>query len=282
MSLLTKLPALFVAHGGGPLPVLGDPGHAGLTRALKQLPAQINVSRPAAILVISAHWEEPVATVTTHPNPPMIYDYYGFPPESYALTYPAPGHPVLAQRVASLLTAAGIACKTDSKRGFDHGTYIPLMLAYPKADIPTIQLSLVSSLDPGTHVAIGEALAPLREENVLIVASGMTFHNMGVLMQGMRGKGPVDAKSKEFDDYLHAAVTASSGEKRKEMLLKWAKGPHAKYAHPREEHLIPLLVAAGASKGEPGRVLFSEPLFAAQVSSFVFGGEDVHTANDEL
>ena len=231
----------------------------------------------------SACLQESIPTVTSGKNPPLIYDYYGFPPESYSLKYPAPGNPALAGRVASLLRGAGFECQEDSKRGFDHGTFVPLLLSYPEADIPVVQLSLMSSLDPGAHIKMGEALAPLRDEGVLIYASGLSFHNMKVFMSqmGKFGGGKADPKSVEFDNYLKKAATGVempkgeptlSWEEREELLKKWKNAPQARYAHPREEHLIPLMVAFGAAKDETATVLYNETLLGAQVSSFAFGG----------
>lgn len=151
------------------------------------------------------------------------------------------------------------------------------MLSYPEADIPVVQLSLMSSLDPAAHIKMGEALAPLRDEGVLLYASGLSFHNMGVFMNNMGrfGGGKADPKSVEFDNYLKKAVTGEDGalpwEERREMLKRWKTAPQAKYAHPREEHLIPLMVAFGAAKDEPVNVVYNEPLLGAQVSSFAFG-----------
>lgn len=222
--------------------------------------------------------QESVATVTSGSNPSLIYDYYGFPPESYQLKYPAPGHPALAKQVATLLQKANIQCREDPTRGFDHGVFIPLMLTYPEATIPVVQLSLVNSLDPELHLEIGQALAPLRDEGILVFGSGMSFHNMSVFMKSMgNGKAGVDPKSIEFDNYLKNAVGAGapssilSTEKRRKMLIDWKRGPNALYAHPREEHLLPLLVTFGAAGGDLGTVVLSEPLLGAQVSSFVFG-----------
>lgn len=225
--------------------------------------------------------QESVATVTSGSNPPLIYDYYGFPPESYQLKYPAPGNPALAHKVAKLIQNAGIECREDPQRGFDHGVFIPLMLTYPEADIPVVQLSLLNSLDPELHLKMGQALEPLRDENVLIFASGMSFHNMSVFMKSM-GSGlnqKVDPKSVEFDNYLKIAAgvgaAASSSvpslEERRKMLVNWKRGPSALYAHPREEHLLPLMVAFGAAGGDLGSVILSEGLLGAQVSSFAFG-----------
>ena len=148
---------LFIPHGGGPLPLLGDPGHAALVKFLQQ--AGQNMPRPDAIVVISAHWEQPVATLTSHPAPSIIYDYGGFPEESYAIEYPAPGEPALAQQIAELLQQHHIAHQLDARRGFDHGLFVPLKLMYPAADIPCLQLSLLASLDAAAHIELGRARA---------------------------------------------------------------------------------------------------------------------------
>ena len=179
-----KMPAVFVPHGGGPWPFIKDPfgdreeldALAEYLRSLPSLPKQA----PRALLVISGHWEEPAPTVMTSEHPPMLYDYYGFPPESYQVTWPAPGDPALASRVRELLESAGFRTAADLARGFDHGTFVPLKLAFPKADVPTVQLSLKRGLDPAEHIAMGRALMPLREEGVFIIGSGMTFHNLRV------------------------------------------------------------------------------------------------------
>lgn len=288
MTALLKLPTLYVAHGGGPLPVLGDPGHAGLTAALRRMPGQLGVAQPTAILVVSAHWEERVPTVTSGPNPSLIYDYYGFPPESYSLKYPAPGDPRLAARVAQLLRQAGLEAKEDPDRGWDHGTFIPLLLSHPAADVPVVQLSLVASLNPDTHLAMGRALAPLRDEGVLIYASGLSFHNMSHFMAAMGRGGPAggpppDPRSVAFDDYLNAAAAGDAPpEERWRMLAEWAKAPHARFAHPREEHLLPLMVAFGAAEGEPGQAVQRGALLGAQVSSFAFGAGEAEGGKEEL
>ncbi|MBM3271224.1 MAG: dioxygenase, partial [Candidatus Sericytochromatia bacterium] len=179
---MPRMPAVFLPHGGGPWPFVdigfGSPdeiaGLAGYLRGVQDLPPR----PPEALLVVSAHWEAAVPTVMTAPNPPLYFDYYGFPPESYTLTWPAPGHPAAARRVGDLLSAAGFQTAADDRRGFDHGTFIPLKLTYPEADVPCVQLSLRSGLDPGEHLAIGRALAPLRDEGIFLIGSGMTFHDL--------------------------------------------------------------------------------------------------------
>jgi aromatic ring-opening dioxygenase catalytic subunit (LigB family) len=230
-------------------------------RSVSALPPE----RPSALLVVSGHWEEPVPTVMTSPQPPMFYDYYGFPEESYRLTWPAPGRPRLAARVRTLLGEAGIESAADNDRGFDHGTFVPLKLAYPDADVPAIQLSLTDKLDPTEHIAIGQALAPLRDEGVFIVGSGMTFHNLRAF------RSPAaPAVAETFDTWLRDAVTQPPDE-RDARLAHWDLAPAARLAHPREEHLLPLMVAAGAAGRDRGVVGFSGHAFGLRLSSYHFG-----------
>lgn len=237
------LPTLFIPHGGGPLPLLGDPGHTGLVSFLKAVPQQIQ-PRPKAILLVSAHWEESEPQLTSASKPSLLFDYYGFPPETYKLHYPAPGDPSLAQQAADLLRSAGFNASLNPSRGLDHGAFIPLMLMYPDADIPVVQLSLKSSLDPEEHYRMGAALAPLRAQGVLLLGSGMSFHNMG---QFARQPGSKQERvGQDFQLWLLAAATKSPAE-RQQLLSDWSTAPGARNAHPREEHLLPLMVVAGAA-----------------------------------
>ncbi len=253
-----RLPLVYLPHGGGPWPFVdlgfGDKSEldalATYLRSLHALPTP----RPRAILAISAHWEEREPTVMTSARPPMLYDYYGFPPESYRITWPAPGHPEVAGRVRQLLSQAGIANGEDASRGFDHGTFVPLKLAYPGADVPTLQLSLKQGLDPEEHLAIGRALAPLREEGVFLVGSGMSFHNLRTFGSGQAG--PV---SEAFDRWLRDAATAEPSE-RDRKLARWSSAPSARAAHPREEHLLPLMVVAGAAGADRGTLAYEGAL----------------------
>jgi aromatic ring-opening dioxygenase catalytic subunit (LigB family) len=262
------MPVAFAPHGGGPWPFvdMGMPKSevdelAAYLRALRGLPR----TPPKALLVVSAHWEAPVPTVMTGKSPPILYDYYGFPPESYAITWPAPGHPALAARVQELLGAAGFATATDEKRGFDHGTFIPFKLTYPDADVPTVQLSLKAGLDPQEHLAMGRALAPLRDEGIFILGSGMSFHNM-------RGFG--NARGGEiaetFDQWLRETATLDPTP-RDQRLVQWSQAPAARLAHPREEHLLPLMVIAGAAGDDRGTMAFSGKMLGARISAYHFG-----------
>ena len=185
-------------------------------------------------------------------NPPLLYDYYGFPQEAYALKWPAPGNPVLAARVRELLAGAGFSTAEDAARGYDHGTFVPLKVAFPAADIPAVQLSLIEGLDADEHLKMGHALAPLRDEGVLIVGTGNTFHNLSAFRSAMQGGGQARERAAQFDAWLQTAVSAEPNV-RDEQLRDWARAPFSREAHPREEHLIPLLVVAGAAGADPRR-----------------------------
>ncbi len=265
----SRLPTYFISHGGGPWPwmkaEMGDT-YARLEAALADMPRQVGRT-PKAILMVSAHWEAPVFTVQANPRPPMIYDYGGFPPHTYSVHYDAPGSPALAQRVQQLLEAAGLPSAVDAERGYDHGMFSPMKAIYPEADVPVVQLSLKRGLSPAEHLALGRALAPLRDEDVLIVGSGLSYHNL-------RAFGPqAAAPSKAFDDWLGDTVTGHAGEARSQGLADWAAAPAARIAHPREEHLIPLMVAVGAAEDEAGTRVYHENAFMGglTVSSYRFG-----------
>ncbi len=269
MTTTSRLPTYFISHGGGPWPWMKKEMGATydqLEAALADMPRQIG-RRPDAILMVSAHWEEPAFTVMGHPRPPMIYDYGGFPGHTYSVRYDAPGSPELARRVQALIESAGLPARVDAERGFDHGTFSPMAAIYPKADVPVVQLSLRRGLDPAEHIALGRAIAPLRDENVLIVGSGLSYHPP-------RAFGPQAREvSKAFDDWLDDAVVAATPGQRVERLLQWSTAPAARIAHPREEHLIPLMVAVGAAEGEAGERIYHEDAFMGgiAVSSFRFG-----------
>lgn len=261
------LPTLFIPHGGGPCffmdwtrgPADTWNRMAGWLKGLVDtLP-----EHPKAILLVSGHWEAPVFTVGASPRPELIYDYYGFPEHTYRLRFDAPGSPALAARVRTLLATAGIASAQDATRGYDHGVFVPLKLVTPEADIAVVQLSLKAGLSPQDHLAAGRALAPLRDEGVLIVGSGMSWHNMG-------GFSPAyTARSATFDQWLGQAM--ADPDRRDDAIAHWDQGPHAREAHPREEHLAPLFVAAGAAQGEPGVVVFRDTVMDVVVSAFQFG-----------
>ena len=236
---------LYIPHGAGPMPLLGDEGHREMVDCLQGLAARI--PKPEAILLVSAHWEEPLSAITRAANPPLLYDYYGFPPQSYEIEYPASGHPELAGAVHAALTEGGIESVLSGKRGFDHGMFVPLKIMYPEADVPCVQLSLVKGLDPGRHLAMGEALAGLGYENLLIIGSGFSFHNMSAFFAPETGE--TRKANLEFDRWLNETCSnrEMSGEERRGRLENWEQAPFARYCHPREEHLLPLHVCYGAA-----------------------------------
>jgi aromatic ring-opening dioxygenase catalytic subunit (LigB family) len=262
----TKAQIVYFSHGGGPLPILGDPGHTAMVRFMKALPEQLH--RPEAILVISAHWEEPVATVLNAPQPPLLYDYYGFPEAAYELTYPAPGSPALAEKVVGLLNDQQIATSMNPVRGFDHGMFIPLKMMYPEADIPTTQLSLLRGLDAAAHLELGRALRPLMDENVLIIGSGFSYHNLRAFFN--QSPDAVDTKNNGFQDWLIETCTGDHDQAdRENALLHWEKAPNARYCHPREEHLLPLLVCA-ALAGLPAEKIFDDLIINKRAVAFLW------------
>ncbi len=264
------MPAVYMPHGGGPWPFvdlggLFDPREVeSLAEYLRGLPEQLP-RRPTGMVVVSAHWEAKVPTVMTSPRPPILYDYDGFPPESYRIAWPAPGDPELATRARTLLEGAGLPTAEDGQRGFDHGTFIPLKLAFPDADVPTLQLSLEEGLDPSRHLAIGRALAPRRDEGVLLVGSRMSYHNLRLFS---RPEARADAET--FDAWLKRTAVADPAERDAE-LTRWAAAPAARRAHPREEHLLPLMVMAGAAGTDRGRIPYSDTFGGARISAVHFG-----------
>ncbi|SNS54657.1 Aromatic ring-opening dioxygenase, catalytic subunit, LigB family [Noviherbaspirillum humi] len=232
-------------------------------KVLAQLP-QTLPAKPAAVLIISGHWEEPQFTVCTGARPPMLYDYTGFPAHTYQIRYPAPGAPALASRAMDLIRGAGLSCGEDAHRGFDHGTFIPLGLIFPGADVPVLMVSMQSSYDPLQHVKLGQALAPLRDEGVLIIGSGLSFHNMRAFRHPAAG-----AVSEQFEQYLYSAVADPAH--RIERLVNWAQEPSGRLCHPREDHLVPLFAAAGAAGDSPGERLIIEHAMGVTMASYRFG-----------
>ena len=263
-------PSIFIPHGGGPCFFMDwtrgpadtwDVMKNWLQNFHKDLP-----KKPSAIVIISAHWEEKVIKINSHPQPSLYFDYYGFPPHTYELTYPAPGSPELAKQIEQLLTSADIACALDPEHGYDHGTFVPLKVMFPDADIPVVQVSLQQTLDPALHLQVGRALRTLREQNILILGSGMSFHNMDTLMRGQ----DIGNHSSTFDTWLTAACTAEPNERNKQ-LENWSNAPSATQSHPREEHLLPLMVAAGSAGDDLGKKIFTDNVMGVNVSAFQFG-----------
>jgi aromatic ring-opening dioxygenase catalytic subunit (LigB family) len=265
----TRLPTYFISHGGGPWPWIKDQmpwDMSVLEASLQAMPGEIGVT-PTAVLMVSGHWEAPEFTVQTNPHPPMVYDYGGFPEFTYHITYPAPGSPEVAARIQDLLGAAGIPVRRDPNRGFDHGVFAPLVVAWPNADVPVLQLSLKHGYDPAQHLAAGRALAPLRDEGVLIVGSGLSYHNLR--MFGPAAKQP----SRAFDDWLGTTLLDSDPATRTARLERWETAPSARAAHPAEDHLVPLMVAVGAAEEDAAVRTYYENDFAGSItaSSYRFG-----------
>lgn len=270
MNTTKRFPTLFIPHGGGPCFFMETQPRDlwdKLAAYLKGIAGSLG-AKPQAVLLISGHWEEPVPTLNTAPNPPLLFDYYGFPEHTYKLMYPAPGLPVLANHVRELLAAAGIASGVDDKRGLDHGVFVPFKLVYPDADVPIVQLSLHHSLDASVHLQIGRALAPLRDAGVLIVGSGMSYHNLREMFQdGPRFNEPAE----QFDAWLAEAVAEPDEAERERKLVAWQQAPGALRCHPHPEHLLPLMVAAGAAGGDVGWRAFNDRIRGKAISGFQFG-----------
>ncbi|MFT4048054.1 MAG: class III extradiol ring-cleavage dioxygenase [Solimonas sp.] len=263
-----RLPTLYIPHGGGPCffmdwdpPGTWERMAAFLRGLVATLPAE-----PRAVLLVSGHWLEPAFTAGSNARPALIYDYHGFPEHTYQLRYDAPGEPLLAARVRALIAGAGLPAGIDAQRGYDHGVFIPLKLVLPQADVPVVQLSLLNTLDAAAHLAAGHALEALRDDGVLIVGSGMSFHNMRAY--GDPRFGPV---SDTFDAWLTAAVEAAPAE-RERRLARWDEAPAARLSHPprAEEHLLPLMVAAGAARTGRGRRIFGDRVMETTISAFRF------------
>ena len=235
--------ALFLSHGGGPLPLLGDDSHSEMVSCLKDIAERTR--RPSSIIVVSAHWEARIATVASGERPGLIYDYSGFPEESYKIEYPCPGNPPLSRSIAKQLQQAGIDVTSDNARGFDHGVFVPLKIMYPEADIPCVQLSLVNGLDPLVHIELGRALQDLGDQSLLLIGSGFSFHNMKAFFRPETD----DARSanRTFERWLIDTCSDQniSEDVRSQRLVDWEAAPFARYCHPREEHLLPLHVCYG-------------------------------------
>ena len=236
-----------------------------LELSLARMPEEIG-EVPKAICMISGHWEADSFAVMTSPAPGMFYDYSGFPPESYKIVYPAPGAPQIARRTADLIAAAGLPVILDAERGYDHGTFAPAYVMYPKADVPVYQVSLQRGYDPAVHLALGRALAPLRDEGVLIVGSGLSYHNLRLFGPGAK------VPSAAFDEWL-AATMAKTGKSRTQALLAWETAPHARSCHPQEDHLVPLFAAVGAAEDDLASMVYHDvDVFGGvTASSYKFG-----------
>ncbi len=264
---MTRFPTYFISHGGGPwpwIPAMRSQFH-NLEASLKRMVADLP-ERPKAVLVISGHWEDDSFAVMGAARPPMLYDYHGFPRETYSITYPAPGAPDLARRTAELLQAAGLPSRVDPDRGYDHGIFAPLYIMFPEADVPVYAVSMKHGYSPEEHFALGRALAPLRDEGVMIVGSGLSFHNLRLF--GPAAKVPSEA----FDAWLDTAVHADP-EARTRALIDWEQAPHARVCHVQEDHFVPLFAALGAAENEPATRIYHDTglMGGVTASSYRFG-----------
>ncbi len=261
----TRMPVMFIFHGGGPCFFMDwDPANAwdGLRANLESIPAMLP-EPPKAIVVVTGHWEERGFGITSGRSPGLIYDYGGFPAHTYQLTYPAPGAPEVAARAAELLGRSNVEHHVDSGHGWDHGVFIPLKVIYPDADIPVVAVSVEQSFDPEVHLAAGRALAPLRDEGVLIIGSGASTHNL-------RALGRSDGRIDEWDHWLNDAVDGTA-DQRAASLAAWENAPGGRLSHPREEHLLPLMVVAGAAGDDQVHAMFRSVILGHPFSNFVFG-----------
>jgi aromatic ring-opening dioxygenase catalytic subunit (LigB family) len=259
-----RFPTFYLSHGGGPWPYMQPAARqpfARLEQSLRQLPLQLP-RKPEAILVVSGHWEESEFAIMASAAPPMVYDYAGFPEELYHIRYPAAGAPRLAARVLSLLEQAQLPVRVDAERGFDHGTYAILAVTHPAADVPTFQVSIRADYDPQAHLQLGRALAPLRDEGVLIIGSGSSYHNLRRFFE----PGGLRPDSAQFDAWLRETLTESVPEQRATRLREWLRAPAAREAHPREDHLMPLHVAVGAAETEAGRIVYRQDDFLGKIA----------------
>ncbi len=247
-----RMPTYFISHGGGPWPWMPDwrQRFTNLERSFNEMVAALP-ERPKAILMISGHWEDESFAVMSSANPPMVYDYHGFPPETFQIRYPAPGAPDLARRTADLIRAAGLPVRLDDRQGFDHGCFVPAFVMYPDASVPVFQVSLQRGYDPARHFALGRALAPLRDEGVLIIGSGLSYHNLRLF--GPQAKVPSEA----FDAWL-AGVMAAPPAARTEALIHWEQAPYARICHAEEDHLVPLFAALGAAEEDAAEMVYHD------------------------
>jgi aromatic ring-opening dioxygenase catalytic subunit (LigB family) len=279
-EMTIRQPTFFLSHGGGPWPWLSGEFRRDfdwLEASLKALPTQLPAA-PRAVLAVSGHWEEADFSVSSAARPGMVYDYYGFPEHTYHISYRAPGSPEIAARVVELGAAAGIAIGTDPARGFDHGTFSMMQPIYPDAQVPVVSLSLRRGYDPAAHIALGRALAPLRDEGVVIIGSGLSYHNLR--MFNLQAAAP----SAAFDAWLRGTLTDPDPAQRAAGLESWAGAPAARIAHPQEDHLIPLMVAVGAAGDDPATCIYSQDNLRGgiTVSAWRFGMDTTPTGFDRL
>jgi len=277
----TRLPTYFLSHGGGPWPWLkAERGsiYDQLENSLREVRRELG-DAPRAVLMISAHWEADRFLLSSAPRPPMLFDYNGFPEHTYRISYDAPGDPVLAETVRALLEGGGVPSGLDPQRGFDHGTFTLMHTMYPNADMPLVQLAINADYDPAEHIRVGKLIAPLRDQGVVIIGSGFSFHDTRGMMSGAGAEA-----SAAFDRWLDETLVKASPGERQRGLLRWKDAPAARAAHPHEDHLIPLMVAVGAAGDDAGIRIYHQGDFmgAITTSSFRFGAPVVSAPRKTL
>lgn len=267
MSDAPLAPIIYLSHGGGPLPLFDDPGHLEMIQTLERIRA--GLEKPKSIVMISAHWEAPKFRVSRHEAPPLIYDYGGFPDSMYEIDYAPKGQPQLADEIMTRLNASGLPVYADPDRGLDHGAFVPLKLLFPEADVPVVTVSLSSHFDPEQHIQLGKALKPLREQGVMIIGSGMSFHNLPMMFHGNPAK--TAAAAQEFNGWLDDVVQSAnlSDAERVQKLIHWEQAPNGRISHPREEHLLPLMVCYGAA-GEPAQQVYDYDIMSVPSRTYVW------------
>ena len=261
-STQERQPAIYIAHGGGPWPYMEQAGgqHDSLRTHLEALPASLP-RQPDAVVIVTAHWEAPEFTVSSASQPSMIYDYGGFPAHTYEVVYAAAGAPDIARRIIELGAEHGIAV-ADSDRGFDHGVFVPLVVSWPAADVPVVSVSLRNGLDPAEHIAFGAALETLRDDNIVVIGSGLSVHDLSFRI--------TSAQSAEFDAWIEDTMHLPADE-RAAGIARWADAPNGRAAHPREEHLLPLMTVIGAGGDDPVTRTYRGELYGWTTASYRFG-----------
>jgi aromatic ring-opening dioxygenase catalytic subunit (LigB family) len=260
----SRMPAIYIPHGGGPSFFMAGERKLRYQQTedfLRSIQGLLP-AKPTAILIVTAHWETDVPSFTGASHPGLIYDYYGFPEETYALRYTAPGQPELAQRAAALLQQAGHPACVAPDYGWDHGVFIPLKVMFPDAEVPVVAMSLQAGLDPTLHCQLGAALQDLRNEGVLVLGSGMSYHNL-------RDFAAAAPASHMFHDWLDSALAGNQAQ-RTQRLAQWSAAPGGRASHPREEHLIPLMVASGAGSDLPARCLWRGAVGPSCLAAWAF------------
>ena len=266
---IRRYPAVFICHGGGPMPVLGDPSQANLAKELRKLGSEMVAKngKPRAICVISAHYEAHVMSIGGSAKPKMIYDYGGFPAEAYKLKYPAPGDSQLATQISQLLTKSNIRHVVEDDRGYDHGVFVPLMLMFPDADIPVVPISVLRSQDPKEHIAVGEALAPLREEGIFFVGSGSSTHNFAYFFRP-------ETVGATFSDQLIASLTDPqlTADQRATTVSQFLSFDKAFEAQVKgaAEHFMPLLTIVGLAKRQAASAFMKTEMLNSIQTMFTF------------